>query len=99
MRILPRDTLVVIVFTVSWTKISLEAFVSSATRLSACEENVTYSPLVEIDGVFHTLLAWTPLLSTDVLVVIPVTLSWTNISCHPFVSPVTRLLASDLKAI
>ena len=73
--------------------------VSPWTRSNARSSNATKRPLAEILGWFARPLPLAPLMLTDTSVVVPATRSRTNTSPVPFVSPETRSLASETKAM
>src|SRR2546427_409695 len=77
---------------------SLSPFVSPATRLVASEAKATHRPLAESEGSALPKLPWTPAESTDTRTVSPVLRLCTKMSRTPFVSPATRLVASEAKA-
>ena len=83
----------------SWTKMSLVALVSPATRLVARESKATKrpSPLMVARALKKS--PWLPALSTLTLSVVPVWRSRTKMSKTPLVSPATRLVASESKAM
>src|SRR3989338_3314950 len=90
---------------VSRTKMSLTPFVSPLTRLSASEPKATKRPLLLMAGLLPALLPCVPLVATETRIVegvqpppAPAQVSRTKTSGAPFVSPATRLLASERKA-
>ena len=83
---------------VSRRKISLEPFVSALTRLLAMEENATYRPSAEMEANLESAFACVPFESTERRVVVPVCVSRRKMSCAPFQSALTRLLACDSNA-
>src|SRR5438034_7885969 len=81
----------------SCTKMSLTPFVPPGTRLVAYEAKATNCPSAESEGLKLLSLPWVPAESTDTRTVCPVVRSCTKASLTPFVSPGTRLLATEAK--
>src|SRR2546430_14848954 len=81
----------------SRTKTSLTVFVSPPTRLFATELNATKRPLAEIDGTKLAPFPCAPWELTLTRLVLPALRSRTKTSLTPFVSPPTRLPATEQK--
>src|SRR3989338_5351779 len=88
---------------VSRTKMSLTPFVSPLTRLSASEPNTMKRASLLIIGFVLGPLPWTPVELTEIRTVLGVQprvlkqVSRKKTSVTPFVSPLTRLVASEAK--
>src|SRR5437762_4951613 len=77
---------------------SVAQLVSPATRLVAYDSKATKRPSALIEGLPLEPLPSVPALLTLTRSVVPVHRSRTNTSCHPLVSPATRLVESEVKA-
>jgi hypothetical protein len=77
---------------------SVNPLVSAATRSGAVDENATAAPSGLIAGSKLSPDACDPAAPTLIRSIDPVWRSRTNTSMNPFVSPTTRLVASDEKA-
>src|SRR4051812_19447776 len=80
------------------TNPSVMPLVSPATRVVAGDWNATDRPSAEILAAPPPLLPWAPLEDTLIRLIVPAVRSRTNASIAPLVSPVTRLVAVELKA-
>jgi len=78
----------------SRTNASATPLVSPGTRFEATDTNATLRPLPEIDGAYEPPFAATPPTPTLTIVVVPSSMSRTNTSGCPLVSPATRSEAS-----
>ena len=89
------DLRTVVLATRSRTNTSPRLFVSPLTRLEAVEWKPTRVPSVESDASLLLLVAWTPAVLTETRIVWLVAMSRTKTSSLAFLSPITRLVATD----
>ena len=83
--------------TMSRTKTSVVALVSPLTRFDAVEENATLRPSADTEGKKFSPFAGRPPVPVDTRRVTPACRSRMKTSRTPFVSPATRLDASEPK--